>query len=317
MNKTGIDTAGLAERVKREVRKAFVGADEPLELLLTGFFGGLHVLIEDIPGVGKTTLARSLAASAGLDFGRIQFTPDLLPGDITGVTVWSQESRSFVFKPGAVMHQFVLADEINRASSRTQAALLEAMQEMSVTVDGVTYPLPAPFTVVATQNPLTFTGTFPLPEAQIDRFGLSISLGYPGEADEIVILDRFHEVDMFRELDTVISPEEVASIRSLCRDVRVDEKIKRFLVDIAERTRKHPLLRLGMSPRATQHLLRASQARAVLRGRDFVIPEDVLQVGEPVLRHRLIATAEARMENKTPSSIVQELLDRVEKPSGL
>ncbi len=316
MNTTHADTAALAERVKKEVRGAFVGSDEPIDLLLTGFFGGLHILIEDIPGVGKTTLAKSLSRSAGLDFGRIQFTPDLLPGDITGVTIWSQESRSFVFKPGAVMHQFVLADEINRASSRTQAALLEAMQEMAVTVDGVTYPLPSPFTVVATQNPLTFTGTFPLPEAQIDRFGLSISLGYPSGTDEMVILDRFHNEELFGSISAVTTPQEVASIRALCREVKVDPRIKGFLVEIAEQTRKHPLLRLGMSPRATQHLMRASQAHAVIRGRDFVVPEDVTAVGEPVLRHRLIATAEARMENKTPAYIVQEILTRVDKPTG-
>ena len=200
---TSIDMSSIAKNIENEIEKVFVGKKETVELLLTGFFTGLHVLIEDIPGVGKTTLARSLAISAGLDFGRIQFTPDLLPGDITGMTIWNQDKREFVFKEGAVMHQFILADEINRASARTQAALLEAMQERSVTVDGRTYILPEPFFVIATQNPVHFAGTFLLPEAQIDRFGISFSLGYPELENEILILDRFKESDPMQLLSSV------------------------------------------------------------------------------------------------------------------
>ncbi len=316
MTGTAERAAQLAAVLKREIRKAFVGSDAVIELLIAGFFGGLHVLVEDIPGVGKTTLARSLAAAAGLDFGRIQFTPDLLPGDITGVSIWSQESRSFVFRAGAIMHQFVLADEVNRASSRTQAALLEAMQEMAVTVDGTTYQLPEPFTVVATQNPLTFTGTFPLPEAQIDRFGLSLSLGYPARSDELEIIDRFHLDSAYDQITAVCDGTEVQKIRRDVRAVRADDKIRHFLLDVAERTRKHPEVRLGMSPRATQHLLRASQARALTAGRDFVVPEDVLDVASASLRHRIVITAEARMENRTAASIVEEIVQRIDKPAG-
>ncbi|WP_455381277.1 AAA family ATPase [Salinispira pacifica] len=316
MSDTASRAAELAAALKSEIRKAFVGSDAVIDLLVAGFFGGLHILIEDIPGVGKTTLARSLARAAGLDFGRIQFTPDLLPGDITGVTIWSQEARSFVFRPGAIMHQFVLADEVNRASSRTQAALLEAMQEMAVTVDGATYPLPTPFTVVATQNPLTFTGTFPLPEAQIDRFGLSLSLGYPGQADELEIIDRFHLERPYDRIEPACAAEELADIRRLVRGVRVDEKIRLFLISVAERTRRHPYVRLGMSPRATGHLLRASQARAVIDGRGFVVPEDVMNVAVATLRHRIVVTAEARMESRSAELIVDEIMRQIEKPAG-
>ncbi len=314
---TGPETAAvLAASLKTEIRRVFVGGDAVLDLLLAGFFGGLHVLIEDIPGVGKTTLARGLSLSAGMDFGRVQFTPDLLPGDISGVTVWSQESRSFVFKAGAIMHQFILADEVNRASSRTQAALLEAMQEMSVTVDGTTYPLPDPFMVVATQNPLTFTGTFPLPEAQIDRFGLTLSLGYPGEAAEMAILNRYYEESPFSAINPVCDGNEIKAVRSLVRAIRVDDKVKLFLIAIADKTRRHPFLRLGMSPRATQHLMRAAQANAVLQGREYVVPEDVIAVAEPCLKHRLVPTAEARMENKTTSEVVEEIMRTIPKPAG-
>jgi len=315
-NTTPAEAAELTVRLKREIRKAFVGGDRTLNLLLAGVFGGLHVLIEDIPGVGKTTLARSLSLSAGLDFGRVQFTPDLLPGDITGVTVWSQESRTFVFRAGAIMHQFILADEVNRASSRTQAALLEAMQERAVTVDGTTYPLPEPFMVVATQNPVSFTGTFALPEAQIDRFGITLSLGYPTEADEIGILDRFQEETQFEGIEAVCDGSRIGSIRRTVRSLRVDEKVKRFLISVAERTRHHPLLKLGMSPRATQHLMRGCQAHAILEGRSYAIPEDVIEMVEPCLGHRLVPTAEARMENRGVSDILGEIMGRVEKPAG-
>ncbi|HUX50995.1 MAG TPA: AAA family ATPase [Spirochaetia bacterium] len=315
-NTTPEEAAELTVKLKKEIRKAFVGGDRTLNLLLAGLFGGLHVLIEDIPGVGKTTLARSLSLSAGLDFGRVQFTPDLLPGDITGVTIWSQESRTFVFRPGAIMHQFILADEVNRASSRTQAALLEAMQEQAVTVDGTTYLLPEPFMVVATQNPVSFTGTFALPEAQIDRFGIALSLGYPAEIDEIGILDRFQDDSQFDRIEAVCEGTRIGSIRNTVRGIRVDEKVKRFLISIADRTRHHPLLKLGMSPRATQHLMRGCQAHAILEGRSYVIPEDVLDMVEPCLSHRLVPTAEARMENRSVSDILSEIMSRVEKPAG-
>ena len=309
-------SANVATDLEREILKVFVGRKETVELLLIGFFTGLHVLIEDIPGVGKTTLAKSLAASAGLDFGRIQFTPDLLPGDITGMTIWNQEKREFVFKEGAIMHQFVLADEINRASARTQAALLEAMQERAVTVDGKTYRLPEPFFVIATQNPVHFAGTFLLPEAQVDRFGLSFSLGYPEQDGEILILDRFKEDDPLVTLKPVTGQEEILRMWENVRKVFVDPKIKILLVTIAERTRNSTYIRLGMSPRSTQHLLLAAQGHAIVKGRDFVIPEDVLATAKVVLRHRLVVSPEARMENKSADQIIDGIISKVTLPSG-
>lgn len=309
--------AGIASKLEEQIAKVFVGKSNEIELLLAGFLSGLHVLIEDIPGVGKTTLARTLAVSAGLDYGRIQFTPDLLPGDITGVTVWSQERHDFVYKTGAIMHQFILADEINRASSRTQSALLEAMQERAVTVDGTTYPLMEPFFVVATQNPLNFAGTFQLPEGQLDRFGLAISIGYPAHEEEVTILDRFKEENPLDFLTPVISGDDVIDAREKVRHVRVDRKIKDFVVSIAGKTRQNRFLRLGMSPRASQHLFLASQAAAFMHGRDYVVPEDVLEMVTPVLRHRIILSAEARMENKTPEAIIQSVLDGMPVPAGI
>jgi MoxR-like ATPase len=309
--------ATIASKLQEQIAKVFVGKGNEIELLLAGFLSGLHVLIEDIPGVGKTTLARTLAVSAGLDYGRIQFTPDLLPGDITGVTVWSQESHDFVYKTGAIMHQFILADEINRASSRTQSALLEAMQERAVTVDGTTYPLMEPFFVVATQNPLNFAGTFQLPEGQLDRFGLALSIGYPAHDEEVTILDRFKEENPLEVLTPVISGDDVIDAREQIRHVRVDRKIKDFLVSIAGKTRQNRFLRLGMSPRSSQHLFLASQAAAYINGRDYVVPEDVLDMVTPVLRHRLILSAEARMENKTPEAIIQSVLDGMPVPAGI
>ncbi|MBN2509894.1 MAG: MoxR family ATPase [Spirochaetales bacterium] len=275
------------------------------------------MLIEDIPGVGKTTLARSLAKSAGLDFGRIQFTPDVLPGDIIGMTVWSQEKRDFVFKPGSIMHQFILADEINRASPRTQAALLEAMQEQRVTVDGTTYSLPDMFFVLATQNPVTFAGTFALPEAEIDRFGISFSMGYPAHADEVDILSRFKEENPEDDLSAVISVPDVLSIRTQVRAMHVSAKIKSYLVNIAKSTRESRLVKLGMSPRATQHLMLASQGEALFSGRHYVTPEDVQNVARYVLVHRINLSGEARMENLTAEKVVQQIIAKVPVPTGL
>jgi MoxR-like ATPase len=309
------------EEVRKTISSVFVGKTYHLRTLLIGFYSGLHILIEDIPGVGKTTLARCLASASGLDMGRIQFTPDLLPGDITGMTVWNQEKREFIFKPGGVMHQFILADEINRASARTQSALLEAMQEHSVTVDGVSYPLPTPFFVVATQNPVSFAGTFLLPEGQMDRFGISFSIGYPDSNDEMVILERFKEWDPSQG-ETKLPPsamtsEMVMAVRKRVKKITVNEKIKKYLTDISQGTRKLSTVRLGMSPRATLHLMTASQANALLEGREFVIPEDVSAVAHSVLRHRILLTAGARMESKTADDIISEVLSRTRKPAGL
>ena len=293
-----------------------MGKETQIHTLLVAFSSGLHVLIEDVPGVGKTTLARCLALSTGLDFGRIQFTPDLLPGDITGMTIWSPEKREFLYKEGALMHQFVLADEINRASPRTQSSLLEVMQEGSVTVDGRTYKLPQPFFVIATQNPTSFLGAFPLPEGELDRFGVSFSLGYPDGTDEMEILSRFQAADPLQELQPVCTPESVLGARASIRRIHVAENVKRFIADIASETRSSSHLKLGMSPRASQHLMLAAQAEAYSQARDFVVPEDVLGLAPAVLAHRLILSGEARMEGIDPRQIVSRILDKVRIPTG-
>ncbi len=307
----------MIESVRDEVRKAFVGSPSALDTILVGFITGLHVLIEDIPGVGKTTLARSLARASGLDFARIQFSPDLLPGDVTGMSVWAQDRHDFVFKPGAIMHQFILADELNRASARTQSALLESMQEQSVSVDGTTYPLPQPFFLIATQNPLQFAGTFRLPEGQLDRFGLSVSFGYPSADDESRILELMEHEYPVDKLQAVIDADAVVGARAMTLAVRVDAKIRQFLIAIADRSRKNPHVRLGMSPRATGHLLRASQGVALVNGRGYVIPEDVASIAPAVLRHRLILSPEARMEEKSSARVVDEILSAIPLPTGV
>ncbi len=304
------------KRLAEQIRSVFVGGESAVDSLLIGFLSGLHVLIEDIPGVGKTTLAKTLAASAALDYARIQFTPDLLPGDVIGMTVYSLEKREFLFKPGMIMHQFLLADEINRASARTQSALLEAMQEHAVSVDGVTYPLPEPFFVIATQNPSAFTGTFPLPEAQVDRFGVSFSLGYPSESDEHDILLRFQKDALIPALTPVITPADVSEARRIVREIHVEPVIRHYVTALARHTRTSPRIRLGMSPRASLHLLLAGQTAAFLAGRDFVAPEDIALAAPVVIPHRLQLRSEARLENLTPEKITAEILSAVKMPAG-
>ncbi|HUX20135.1 MAG TPA: MoxR family ATPase [Spirochaetia bacterium] len=307
----------LTIRLGEQIGSVFVGSDKIVHNLLIGFFGGLHVLIEDIPGVGKTTLAMSLARSTGLDFGRIQFTPDILPGDILGMTVWSVEKHDFLFKAGAIMHQFVLADEINRASARTQSSLLEAMQEEKVTIDGTTHRLPQPFFVIATQNPISFTGTFLLPESQADRFGLSFSIGYPETDNEVKILERFRESNPIDRLEPVADASEIIALRREVGTIHVERSVMDYLVRVAAGTRDNPKIKLGMSPRSTQHLLKAAQSEAMLNGRDFVIPEDVLAVAPLVIPHRLVLSGEARMENMSAVAIVEEILSKIPMPTGI
>ena len=299
------------------ISRVFVGKEKVVRLLATGFIAGLHVLIEDVPGVGKTTLARSLAACLGLDFSRIQFTPDLLPGDIVGMNIWNQTRNEFIFKQGAIMHQFVLADEINRASPRTQSSLLEAMQEGSVTIDGTTHPLPDPFFVIATQNPSSFTGSFHLPEGEIDRFGLSFSIGYPHETDEKEIVSRFQVANPLFDIQPVVEPGRVIEMRDAVRNVHVSEEIKDFLISIVQQTRTSKSLHLGASPRASQHLQLAAQGLAVFTGRKFVIPEDIIELAGPVLAHRLILSAESKMSNRKTSDIVEEIVKQVRIPVGI
>ena len=303
--------------IEESIKKVFVGKENLIRLLLTGFVAGLHVLIEDVPGVGKTTLARTLSAGLGLDFSRIQFTPDLLPGDIVGMNIWNQVKNEFVFKSGAIMHQFILADEINRASPRTQSSLLEAMQEESVTVDGVTHKLPEPFFVVATQNPSTFTGSFHLPEGEIDRFGISFSIGYPVREDEREILRRFQDEDPIAGVTPSASPDEISQIRSLVRKVHVSDAIRDYIIYITKSTRESKALYLGASPRSSQHLQRASQAKAILEGRNFVIPEDVMALAVPVLAHRVILSAEAKMKGITHEDVVSGIVEEKPVPVGI
>ena len=311
------EVSALSRELRAHIANVFVGKGTSIHSLLIGFLSGLHVLIEDIPGLGKTTLAMTLAKSSGLDFGRIQFTPDILPGDILGMTVWNAETREFVYKEGAIMHQFVLADEINRASARTQSSLLEAMQERQVTIDGRTVMLPEPFFVIATQNPSSFTGTFLLPESQTDRFGLSLSIGYPGSDDEVTILERFRKSNPLESLEAITTPEKVIEIRGLVREVDADAKIMRFLVAIADNTRKSTKIRLGMSPRATQHLLLSAQTQALFRGRSYVIPEDVIDSVHAALAHRLVLSAEAKVNNQTPNQVIDEVLAKTPVPTGV
>ena len=306
-----------AHRIIENIAKVFVGKEFQIRTMIIGVLSGLHVLIEDVPGVGKTTLAKCLASSLNVDFGRIQFTPDLLPGEIVGMTTWDQQKREFTYKPGSIMHQFILADEINRASPRTQSSLLESMEEGSVTVDSHTYNLPQPFFVIATQNPVTFVGAFPLPEAQVDRFGISFSIGYPSEQNEIEILSRFQEDNPLLNLEPVCDPQEIMDVRRSVRQIHVKDEIKQFIIHLSGETRRSSHVKLGLSPRASQHLLLASQTHALIEQRDYVIPEDVLAVSQSVLAHRLLLSAEARMESKTSGQIIESIKTNIPIPTGL
>lgn len=309
--------AGRVGRISDAICGVFVGKPSSVDLLLTGVVSGLHVLIEDVPGVGKTTLAKSLSASLGLDFSRIQFTPDLLPGDIVGMTVWKPDSQEFVFKSGAIMHQFILADEINRASPRTQSSLLEAMQEQAVTVDGHTYRLPEPFVVIATQNPSTFMGAFQLPEGELDRFGIALSLGYPDNEGEEEILRRFQTETSAPDIRPQISPSELQEIQRIVRSVQIGDTVRTFIIEVVRRTRGTPLIQLGASPRAAVQLQRASQGHAFMSGRHFVMPEDVVELAPSVLAHRVILSSEARIGAASPADIIAQLVKECRLPVGI
>jgi MoxR-like ATPase len=287
-----------------------------VQLAVVALLAQGHLLVEDVPGVGKTMLAKSLAKSVGCTFRRIQFTPDMLPTDVTGVSVFNQKTREFEFRPGPIMAQIVLADEINRATPKTQSALLEAMEERQVTVDGVTYPLSRPFLVLATQNPIEYEGTFPLPEAQVDRFMLRIRLGYPEPEEEMRILDSQRVIHPVEEIGQVVSAEELVQAQERVKDVYVDDLIKEYIVELVRATRKHPDVYLGASPRGSLALYKTSRALAAVQGREYVIPDDIKALAEPALAHRLIISPSARIKDVDARSVVQEILESVPVPGA-
>ncbi len=308
------DVAALSKRIIDNIEKVIVGKRRPVRLTLVALLCDGHVLLEDVPGVAKTMLARSLATSLGCTFGRIQCTPDLLPSDITGVSVFNQKTTSFEFQPGPAMNQVVLADELNRATPRAQAALLECMAESQVTVDGTTYELAEPFIVIATQNPIEHEGTFPLPEAQLDRFLMRLSIGYPSFTDENELLERLKDGHPLDDLEPVASADELVAAQDAIREVFVHEKVRQYLVRIVHGTRRHEELALGASPRASIAIYRASQALAALENREFVIPDDVKYVAEPILCHRMIVGSEARLRGRTAEQIVDDIVSSVPAP---
>ncbi|MCX7656482.1 MAG: MoxR family ATPase [Treponemataceae bacterium] len=315
---TGIEKQlEILQRIEKEVLQIFLGDLRIVRLAILGLISGLHVLIEDIPGVGKSTLAMALARATGLDFSRIQCTPDLLPADILGVNIWDQEGRKFVFKQGPIMAHFVLADELNRASPRTQAAFLEAMQEEQITLDGKTLPLPQPFFVIATQNPQNFVGTFPLPEAELDRFGLFFSIGYPAEKDEVLLLEHWQGPKGIETISPITTIEEINRIRQEVQKVLVTPVIQQYIVSLCRATRNHPDIRLGASPRAALFLQQAARGRAYMEGRSFVIPEDVEAIAIPVLVHRLTVSSQVRLSGKGPEQVVRTIVQSIPKPTGL
>lgn len=306
--------ADISRRLRENVQKVIVGKDDVINLVLVATLCEGHVLLEDVPGIGKTTLARALAVSLGCTFRRIQFTPDLLPSDVTGLSWFNQRAQEFEFRPGPIISQVVLADEINRATPRTQSALLEAMQERQVTVDGVTRLIPRPFLVLATQNPVELEGTFPLPEAQIDRFLLRVMIGYPTEKEEGAILERFRVHDPLDELQPVTTAEEIIALQRARRGIRVEESVRDYAVHVARATRDHNEILLGASPRATLSLYQAAQAWAAIHDRDYVLPDDVKFMAPHVLTHRLMISPQAQLRGRQPSELVADIVDSVPVP---
>jgi MoxR-like ATPase len=306
----------FATKVIENVEHVIIGKRDAISLTLIGLIAQGHLLIEDVPGVGKTMLARSIAKSIGCTFRRIQFTPDMLPSDVTGVSVFNQKTLEFEFRPGPVMAQIVLTDEINRATPKTQSALLEAMEERQATVDGITYPMERPFLVMATQNPIEYEGTFPLPEAQLDRFMLRISLGYPNKEDEQKILDAQQFKHPIEDLAQIVTVEELLEAQEQIKQIHVDDLIKTYIVELVGMTREHPDAYLGASPRGSITLYKTAQVRAAMKGRDFVIPDDIKALTPAALAHRLIVSPSARIKDVDPRAVIDDVLQSVPVPGA-
>ncbi len=306
----------FSEKIINNIEKVIVGKRKPVELAIISLLCQGHLLIEDVPGVGKTVLARSLAKSLGCVFSRIQFTPDMLPSDVTGVSIYNQISAQFEFRPGPILAQIVLSDEINRATPKTQAALLEAMEERQITVDGVTHPMPRPFMVMATQNPIEYEGTFPLPEAQLDRFLIRLKLGYPDLDDEINILERQQFKHPVIDLSQVAEADELLKAQEAIKSIHVSPAVKRYIVELTRQTRQHADVYLGASPRGSLALFRTGQARAALDGRDYVLPDDIKSLVKPALSHRVIMGPAARLRDLSTDQILDEVISRVPVPGG-
>jgi MoxR-like ATPase len=310
------EVTAVSKRIVSNIEKVVIGKRQEIILALVAYLSEGHILLEDVPGVAKTMLARALAGSVGAAFKRVQCTPDLLPTDITGASIFNPKTTEFVFRPGPIFSQIFLADEINRATPRTQAALLEAMAERSVSVDGTTYSLTPPFLVIATQNPVDHEGTFPLPEAQLDRFLIRLSLGYPAAEEESAMLSRLQHKHPIDELQAVVSAADILSCQQAVRSVKVDEKVNRYIVELIRSSREHTDVLLGGSPRASLALYRSSQALAAVRGQSFVTPDDVKRLAPAVLGHRLILKPESRLRKVTTRSVIDELMDSIPVPTG-
>jgi MoxR-like ATPase len=304
----------VAQRVKENIGRVIVGKDDVIDLVLVSLFSDGHILIEDVPGIGKTTLAKAISRSIGCTFKRIQFTPDVMPSDITGINFYNQKQGEFEFRPGPILANIVLADEINRATPRTQSALLEAMEERQVTVEGVTIQLPSPFLVIATQNPIELEGTFPLPEAQLDRFFMRIRLGYPSEADEEAILLRFEDNNPLTDLEPVITADELVRLSRLVSQVYCEPSVRGYVVRLVQATRSHAAYELGASPRGSLGLFRGSRALAAIRGRDYVLPDDVKLLAPYILAHRAILSSQSRLRGRDAAGVLEEIIDSVPVP---
>jgi MoxR-like ATPase len=307
----------ISKRIIENISQVIVGKERPIELLLVALLADGHVLLEDAPGLGKTLIAKCLAKSMGGSFKRVQFTPDLLPADITGFNVYNQLTGQFTFQPGPVMANVLLADEINRTIPRTQSSLLESMEERQMTVDGKTMLLPRPFFVMATQNPIELEGTFPLPEAQLDRFLLKLRLGYPDKNEEVSILERFQREDPYQELEAVANPDQLTALQQARKTIRVSPPIRDYITEIVRATRSSGSLRFGASPRGSLGLMRAAQGLAAMRGRDYVLPDDIKYLASPVLAHRLILKEEERLRAERPEHLLDQIVGQVPVPASM